>query len=60
VDTKEYLLLIADKIIDIKLHENDILGNKIFKNKKFTNGIDDLRADYKTVVDFVNKTNLTI
>lgn len=51
-DTKEYLMLIADKKIDVTLTEEDKLAIQYFKNKKFTNDIDGLRADIAPVIRY--------
>ncbi|WMJ23696.1 glycoside hydrolase family 2 TIM barrel-domain containing protein [Paludicola sp. MB14-C6] len=50
--TKEYLMLMADKKVDVTLSQEEQLAIKHYKNKQFTNGIDALRADTAPVIRY--------
>jgi len=52
--TKEYLMLIADKDVEVVLSEEEKLSCNINNNKKFNNGLDAKRADTKPVLSYVN------
>lgn len=55
-DEKSYLMLIADKEIPLELNKYEMLQNSISSVKKrpLVNGINDLRADYRPVLSYVN------
>ncbi len=53
--SKEYLMLIADKEIKIELSDVEQKALSAYKNRKFTNGIESLRADIQPIIEYYDK-----